>query len=398
MDIKPAFKKRRKSSSPDILRQPVWLRDARHDEPGNGSIGVGTERQETGLDSFGYEPKKSRHTCGQRGDPSSPGTASSTAVSAEQRRRTHTRAPRTYSPRAPRPLLALVHGCGPWASTHAKQVCGKCCAREPVEITGERDAKQKQKSREEGEGEADGQRSRRELFPRWPTERSIFHGRGVPPGEEFLGNLVVSRGRAKQRTSWQLHAHSAHGTQPSPFSSVFLSLPPTPPGRRRSVRLARTAIPDRAWHQLTLMMSSISGTSPLLVPFSWLSSAILRVLVRGDDGRRHFCPVAFVGGYLSVSVALVTRTKTRTRPNNERDAMEVREILTQRACRATFTPLAPPAARPPNHVTPRRARNAPDLKTACGSDTRIFAKHLFMLFKIPKNPTLKMRFIRCREL
>jgi len=113
--------------------------------------------------------------------------------------RTHAHA-RTYSPRAPRPLLVLVHGCGPWASTRARQsrkVCRKCCARESVEITGERDAKQKQKSREEGEGEADGQRSRRELFPRWPTERSIFHGRGVPPGGKFLGNLVVSRGRAR---------------------------------------------------------------------------------------------------------------------------------------------------------------------------------------------------------
>lgn len=54
------------------------------------------------------------------------------------------------------------------------------------------------------------------------------------------------------------------------------------PYRARNDRLFFLSLPSspsllHAWYKLTLIISSISGTSPLLVPFSWLSSAILKL-------------------------------------------------------------------------------------------------------------------------
>lgn len=68
-----------------------------------------------------------------------------------------------------------------------------------------------------------------------------------------------------------------------------LPLPiPYPLSTYLSISLAPRSTTARG--TLTLMISSISGTSPLLVPFSWLSSAILRgILVHSEEGRRHFC-------------------------------------------------------------------------------------------------------------
>lgn len=89
-----------------------------------------------------------------------------------------------------------------------------------------------------------------------------------------------------ERKPVQLHAHSAHETITFFFLRLSLPLIPLP-----SIYLTRRSSVARG--TLTLMISSISGTSPLLVPFSWLSSAILRGSSFAMKERRHFCLAAF---------------------------------------------------------------------------------------------------------
>lgn len=92
-----------------------------------------------------------------------------------------------------------------------------------------------------------------------------------------------------------------------PFSSVFLSLLSP---FYLAIYLARRSSVARG--TLTLMISSISGTSPLLVPFSWPSSAILSgIFGRNEVERRHFCLAAALAsandGDGGDSLPLVTR-------------------------------------------------------------------------------------------
>lgn len=181
-------------------------------------------------------------------------------------------------------------------------------------------------------------------FSHWPIvwpppavsrfSRSRRHGRR----EKTTLNFPMNIPNGNQSSSTPIAR-----TRRSPsFSFVFLSLLSSLP----SIYLTRRSSVARG--TLTLMISSISGTSPLLVPFSWLSSAILRGSSFAMKERRHFCLAAFRDD------SRVCRRQRRLPPfldswgtgqNREtrRTQWELAEYWRSARC-TTFTPLAPPAA------------------------------------------------------
>lgn len=135
-----------------------------------------------------------------------------------------------------------------------------------------------------------------------------------------------------------------------------------------SIRLSRWRFAT-ARGTLTLMISSISGTSPLLVPFSWLSSAILSgIFVRGEGRRkallslwRFSSALASAGG----GDSLPPWVDSRWRPGearNEQNTMEARGTLTQRASRHVHAAGAACSASAESRDISARAKNAPNSK------------------------------------
>lgn len=144
--------------------------------------------------------------------------------------------------------------------------------------------------------------------------------------------------------------------QPPPFSSPS----PSPNRRRdRSVSLARRYSTARGTTHLDdqLDLGHVAVTGAVLV--------IVDIVVRHPDGgspcavrkkEGTFVPWCF-SAIVSLSLSLFPVIRGATKTKNEQSTTKVRGILTQRVPRAaTFTPLAPPAAHPPNHVTLHRAR------------------------------------------
>lgn len=171
---------------------------------------------------------------------------------------------------------------------------------------------------------------------------SIFTVAGILLGkkEARLSVFLWISCRSNEQESVQLHAHSAHGTIASFF---FSRLPlPVPLSTYLSISLAPRSTTARG--TLTLMISSISGTSPLLVPFSWLSSAILRgISVHGGRKKALLSLWRFssalastAGGDGGDSLPPWGTWDGEWRPGkarNEQNTMGARGILTQRASR-----------------------------------------------------------------
>lgn len=111
-----------------------------------------------------------------------------------------------------------------------------------------------------------GQRSRRELFPRWPTERSIFMVAASRREGRSWETLRFPAG-AKSRGSVGSSTPIARTGQPSPFSSLFL--PPHPvvkicPSRSHGDPRPRVA-PTHLDDKLDLWHVAVTGTVLVVV-------------------------------------------------------------------------------------------------------------------------------------
>lgn len=110
------------------------------------------------------------------------------------------------------------------------------------------------------------------------------------------------------------------------------------PYRARNDRLFSLSLPPssssfHAYYKLTLMINSISGTSPLLVPFSWLSSAILTIVL--PQFRRKAL-------FYRTPQFTIEQDSSFSYDQLRQYAMEAREILTQRVLRHVYDNSAAP--------------------------------------------------------